>query len=167
MRCAQCKREISLLAKTCPHCGAAVSELGTLSTPSPPLPSQSQPVRLYEVAYRQKLVLYAVLVNILTLVASAFLGQLNESPIARILTALSVVVSLCVIVFFIWAYYKLGVALGIPKAVICLGAACLIFPCISLIVLLRITRIATRKLERAGVQVGLLGADLDEIPKES
>ena len=68
--CAQCRREISLLAKTCPHCGTPVSELGTLASPSSSQPEPHGP--LYEIAYRQKLVLYAVLLNIVILVASMF-----------------------------------------------------------------------------------------------
>jgi hypothetical protein len=160
--CAQCERQISLLMKTCPYCGAPVAELGTLATPS--RPETHGP--LYEIAYRQKLVVYAVLLDLLGLPSIGFLAEPFETPLATTLSDLATVVSLCLIVFSIWAYYRLGVALGIPTSVICVGAACLIFPLVSLLVLVGIARIAAKKLRRAGMEVGLLGANLREIPKD-
>ena len=155
--CAQCKREISLLAKTCPHCGAAVSELGTLA--SPPRAKPHGP--LYEIAYRQKLVLYAVLLDFLAPLSGGFLAQPSEPPVSRVMPGLVEVIWLCGLCsqsgpIINWE------RLGLPMSVICLGAACLIFPCVSLIVLIGITRIAARKLRRAGMQVGLMGANLRE-----
>ncbi|HEX4143958.1 MAG TPA: zinc ribbon domain-containing protein [Pirellulales bacterium] len=167
MHCPKCKHEISLMSKTCPHCGAAVSELGTLSTPPPPLPAQPRPAGLHELAYRQKMVLYAVLLNILTLLSNSFLSGLPESALTRVLPVLIVIASLCLIVFYIWAFYKLGVALGMSTVTICIVSILLVLPCISLIVLLVVINKATKRLQAAGVRVGLLGADLSTIPKEN
>ncbi|HEY1785078.1 MAG TPA: zinc ribbon domain-containing protein [Pirellulales bacterium] len=163
--CAQCKREIALLAKFCPYCGAPVSELGMLA---PPASSQPEPVgRLYEIAYRQKLVLYALLLNIVTLVANLVVKQFPESTTTQLLFTLIALVMMGQSVFYIWAWYKLGIALGISQVKIWLGAVCLILPCFSLIALLIMISRATAVLQAAGVHVGLLGANLSTIPKDS
>jgi hypothetical protein len=167
MNCAQCKREISLPAEKCPHCGAAVVEPETLSTPPPPRPSQPEHGRMYEIAYRQKLVLYAVLLSFLAFVWGTFVKLFPESRLADIPPALGLVFYLGLIVFCIWSFYKLAVALGDPKLWIWIGAVLLAAPGISIVMLLVTTHRATSALRAAGVRVGLTGANLRTIPKES
>ncbi|HEY1785079.1 MAG TPA: hypothetical protein VGG30_05990 [Pirellulales bacterium] len=123
--------------------------------------------RLYEIAYRQKLVLFAILLDVITPAANLIALQLAESAPIDLLVIVVALSTLCQTVFSIWAYCKLCVALGIPTAVICVGTFCLVFPWVSIIVLVKMSRIAARKLQRAGVPVGWLGVDLRAIPKES
>ena len=55
---------------------------------------------------------------------------------------------------------------GHRRMMIWLSAVCLVLPCISLVVLLVMTNWATKRLDAAGVRVGLMGANLRNIPRD-
>ncbi len=64
----------------------------------------------------------------------------------------------------VWCLYKLGQALGMSLPAIWLCSVALLFPCVSLGVLVVVNSRATDALQKAGVRVGLMGATLSEVP---
>ncbi len=81
------------------------------------------PGRLYEIAYRQKLLLYSLLFTLLA-DGSAMLSRASEktdtAAVATLLGIIVLVLALPALAFRIWAWYKLGVAMGYSS----IGSAC-------------------------------------------
>jgi hypothetical protein len=63
----------------------------------------------------------------------------------------------------IWTWWNLGRALNTSLIWICLGAICLFVPLLSLLVLVWLNGTATNALQRAGIKVGLMGANLRKL----
>jgi hypothetical protein len=167
--CIECKQEVSDKAKACPHCGYPIS-----GQTAHPLPSSSSPPfsqiqvpakaavrlqvdsigQLQEIAYRQKMLLYSILVNILSIAPITVLFRYPS------LEFLGGGLWLSAVVLQLWCWYRLGTVFGISQSKIWLLGVCLFVPYISLFILLVVNGRATSALKKAGVRVGLLGADL-------
>lgn len=177
--CPECRREISDQAIACPQCGfprqAAPPPVSL--RPATPAAIATPPeadlpfTPLQEIAYRQKLVLYSVLINLLCLLPMFHLEHIGASlslppshPVSVFFGMLSVAIILATAAFSIWCYWKLGRALRWPwplLVVLCVG---LITPGLALFFLISIVGWATNRLRKEGVRVGLMGADLGTVP---
>jgi hypothetical protein len=74
-----------------------------------------------------------------------------------------IVGSLAVSLYMVFAVFSLArYAFGLAVAVLC--AAFMFVPCISLLVLLVVNVQAIAVLQSRGIRVGLLGADLRDVP---
>jgi uncharacterized membrane protein (GlpM family) len=156
-QCPKCGGEICEGARICPQCGTSGSELFSSG-------------RLYQIAYRQKLLLYSllclILVNLLGLLSRAR-PESDASAVPLLLSFLILVLLLPALGFSLWSWYKLSVALGISRTVAVLSSILTLFPCISLIALLVLSQRATTQLQRAGVRVGLMGANLRKMARDT
>lgn len=103
------------------------------------------------IAKFQKLVLWSVLANILSIF------------IVSAIPRLGILISLSLIIFQIYSIYNLGKALKLSMAWIVLFLIGLFIPLVGLLCLLSINSQATKALQDAGVKVGLMGANPDEI----
>jgi hypothetical protein len=161
--CPECRRQVSDRARACPQCGCPIH---SSTVPEAMLTSggavvASQPLilsPLQEIAYRQKLVLYAVLINILSQLP---LWAALQSPW---LSPLGWLLLLANGVFSCWCMFKLLKAVRMPVALILLFSIGLFVPGLSILVLMLVVGRATRALQKAGVRVGLLGANLAAVP---
>jgi hypothetical protein len=168
VKCPDCGHNFSSHAKACPRCAYPLAELrNTL----PKLSTASQPLRkppigptlhqdtdpiaeLQEIAYRQKLLMYAILLNVLSIVP-AF--ALTSHPT---LFLGGWMLQLCIAAIELWCAFRLGVALNMSLPIIWLCCLALLVPCVALVPLVFMSRSATIPLQRAGLRVHLLGADL-------
>lgn len=187
MPCPECRKEISTHAKACPQCGfplpASSSStdvvLAETALPAGPgmvsgfLRSMQFPVPpspLQEIAYRQRLLLNAVLMNILTWVPITYLPG-AESPasptsnhlLSELLSLLGLMIVLGVGCFSVWCYWKLGRSLRWPWPLLAFLAIGLFVPGLSLLLQISIVGWATNGLRKKGVYVGLMGADLSKV----
>lgn len=113
------------------------------------------PADLRNVARYQKGVLVCILVYILLIVSQFFVPESLRPLLAFV--ALGVVVAGTVFVFMLAiAMHSVGVG-------ILLGLLTLL-PCIGLITLLVVNGQATNVLRQNGIRVGLLGADMSQLP---
>ena len=99
-----------------------------------------------QIASGQKLVIYAILVNLATVVL-----QLTVGPIAGLLNIASLVMSVVGIV-------RLGRGMGLGRGSRMLLVVAMFLPLVNLITLLVLNSRATAHLRNAGYKVGLLGA---------
>lgn len=161
--CPECGRQVSDRAMACPQCGCP---LHSPAAPEVMMTSSaavmtSQPLvlsPLQEIAYRQKLVLYALLINILSQLPQwAALQSPWLSPLGWLLLLANGV-------FSCWCMFKLLQAVRMPVALIVLFSIGLFVPGLSMLVLILVVGRATRALQKAGVRVGLLGANLATVP---
>ena len=102
--------------------------------------------RIEKVASGQKLIIYAILINI-----ASILLQLALGPVAGLLNLVAIVLSLVGIV-------RLASGLGYSLAIKILLIILMFIPLINLITLLVINSKAINKLREAGYKVGLMGA---------
>jgi hypothetical protein len=82
----------------------------------------------------------------------------NTSIMAVVCVALALALALTV--FMIVSVVRLAGVLGLSPV---LYVICMFVPCLSLIVLLVLSGMATARLQQSGVKVGLLGADPNSI----
>jgi hypothetical protein len=156
--CPRCGEEIGNQARICANCGASGSQL-------------FGPAKLYEIAYSQKLVLYAVLVSLLLFLAylvsadCATVAPPLSEPLALVLASLLVVVGFFSLVLSVWSWYRLALALGMAFWKVIVSEILLFLPIASTVALLMLTVRATRMLQMAGVEVGLMGANLRTMPR--
>ena len=102
--------------------------------------------RIEKVASGQKLIIYAILINI-----ASILLQLALGPVAALLNLVAIVLSLVGIV-------RLASGLGYSLAIKIILIILMFIPLINLITLLVINSKAINKLREAGYKVGLMGA---------
>jgi hypothetical protein len=137
---------------------------------SPQVPGSSHPPelreKLREVAKSQKLVIYALLAQIILNVAAigsnvgGAAGAQNGPNLVPLIVG---VLSLGVAVFSLVAMYKLCSSLGDNPALSILFTLLMCVPCISLIILLVKNGQATSMLQAHGVKVSFMGADPNSI----
>jgi hypothetical protein len=119
--------------------------------PFQPPTESSQPVvpgveNIELVAAGQKMIIYAILINIGVVVFQKVAG-----PIIGLLAITALVLS-------IWGVFRLSAGLGMSLVAKVVLAVCMCIPLVNLIVLLVLNSKATRALRAAGYRVGLLGA---------
>lgn len=186
--CAECRRQISDQAVACPHCGFPLRNL-TRSVPQPPLPPPLPPPPvaipaslvserpasvvcppnrhsnvqaaspLQRIAYRQKLLLYAILIALLCQYPIWYGSQVIW------LVPLGLLLYLAYTAFGLWSFFKLGDALSLPLVFTGFLAIGLFFPCVALGSMYVLVYRANSALQLAGVQVGLMGAHLPSVPE--
>jgi hypothetical protein len=118
--------------------------------------------RLRAVARSHRLINLAILTN-LCMFGLIFVlpGALLKSGVGAALLALVFVgVGVLTLGATAWLAYSLS---GVAVAVLCV--LLMFVPAISIVTLLILSRIATRRLRAAGCRVGLLGADLATLPR--
>ncbi len=155
--CPECAREISDRAPHCPNCGFPMQ-----TSASAPVHQSARVVSLphsqtREIAYRQKLLLYSILVLLLSQLPIMALLNTNFAALGWVGMAANFALE-------VWCLYKLGQALEMSLPAIWLCSVALLFPCVSLGVLVVVNSRATDALQKAGVRVGLMGATLSEVP---
>jgi len=169
--CPECNRAISPRAAACPGCGFPIaSEIHRLTDAAMPvspnpipqterraLPADQTIGELHEIAYRQKLLLYAILVNLVSVIPTFVL---ITHPVFR---PLGWALWLGNIALELWCWYKVGLALKKPLPYIWFLSIGLFLPCISLLVLVVMNASATSALQKADIRVGLMGADLSAV----
>lgn len=106
--------------------------------------------QLREIAKYQRLVLWSVLANLLSIFVISIQG-------------LGVLISIALAVFQIYSLYKLANSLKESTVSIALFIIGLFIPLVGLLVLLYINSKATKALQNAGIKVGLMGANPDDI----
>jgi hypothetical protein len=119
---------------------------------APPAPRND----IREIAKRQRAIQICILVYI-----CAVVGQFIVPPELRIIPALIALVVIITATVFV---FMLAIALYNTGVGIVLGILTLI-PIVGLFVLLIVNGKATNVLRQHGVQVGLLGANMDQIPE--
>ena len=102
-----------------------------------------------EVAYRQKLLLYAILFNLCV--------QAPIYPFLFIWRPLFWACQLLISALYIRRFYRLGKAIGWSLPALWMGSFCLFIPFVALVALLALNRKATTALQAAGVRIGLFG----------
>ena len=162
--CPECYRQISDRASACPQCGfprpAALAPSASADSSSRADVTAAPAILLsplYEIAYRQKLLLYGVLINLL-----------SQFPVwyflaTPALSGLGTALAFANAGYCLWSFYKLGRALKMPRILIAFYSVGLLVPGLGLLVMLVFVSRATRALQQAGVRVGLLGADLSKV----
>lgn len=101
----------------------------------------------------QKLVIWAILLNILVPIVAIALGGVGRT------TAILVQIGgLVAVAFAIYGLYCLGKGMRASILVGIVTVLCMFVPLLNLLVLLLINGSATRRLRAAGYKVGLLGA---------
>jgi hypothetical protein len=125
--------------------------------PGAPTLNYGRPVRndLREIAKRQRAIQICILIYILAIV-----GQFILPPQLRPFVGLAVLAVMITATVFV---FMLAIALYNTGVGILLGILSLI-PLLGLLVLLMVNGKATGVLREHGIQVGLLGARLDQIP---
>jgi hypothetical protein len=113
---------------------------------------------LQQIAYRQKLLLYAILIALLCQYPIWYFSQVIW------LVPLGLFLYLAYTAFGLWSFFKLGDALSLPRVFTAFLAIGLFFPGVGLGAMYILVQRATSALQQAGVQVGLLGADLKSVP---
>ncbi|WP_254508969.1 hypothetical protein [Anatilimnocola floriformis] len=160
--CPECQRQVSDQAPACPQCGFPLAVRLPQTVVPPPVATRvslgSEPSPLQEIAYRQKLLLYALLITILSQLPIWYCFQTTW------LWPLGILGFLGNAAFGVWCFFKLGRALEMSVHTIAFFAVGLFFPCISLAVMYVFTNRATSALQMAGIKVGLLGANLSTVP---
>lgn len=136
--------------------GTLVPTLGVANTPLPPAPGIPAAVEpgaftkpeLRHIAKSQNLLMWSVLAGF----AAFFIAHIPF---------LGLVIVLGIVAFQIYALYTLGSALRLPVVwLMCVG---MFIPCVSLIILVLVSARASKVLKAAGVRVGLMGGNADDI----
>ncbi len=110
--------------------------------------------RLYDIAARQKAIIYCILLQLIVIV-----GRFIAPPeIAVGLAVVGLIVQITAVVFI----FRLAIVLQGTGMGIFLGILGLI-PIIGLLVLLYLSSQATKRLKELNIKVGLMGADLNEV----
>jgi hypothetical protein len=134
-----------------PHFGG---QIPAGMTPGPPGVDRE---KLRRVARYQQWVIYAILANIGINIAS--MAVRGQDPLLQLGI---VAVALVILILVIAAIGLLANELmGIGMAIVC--GVLMILPCISLITLLVVNQKATAYLQQHGIQVGLMGANPNNI----
>lgn len=115
----------------------------TAHDPTPHPPSQGP---IEQVASGQKMIIYAILINIVTYVL-----QIAVHPFLGLLALAAIALGIIGIV-------NLAKGLGKSTGLTVVFVILMFVPCVSLIMLLILNSEATRELQRAGYRVGLMGA---------
>ena len=115
-------------------------------------------------AFSQKLILYAILGNIIFYVAQgAFVGPMAKdpqlAPIALLVTLGTLGLALVVLCVMIVGVVMMSQALRINIVVTIFRCLFLLVPCLGLVVLLVLNQKATAALKERGVRVGFMGAN--------
>ncbi|MEM9414332.1 MAG: hypothetical protein AAGA29_02485 [Planctomycetota bacterium] len=111
--------------------------------PTPQPPSQGP---IEQVASGQKMIIYAILINIVTYVL-----QIAIHPLLGLLAIAAIALGIIGII-------NLAKGLGKSTGMTVLFVILMFVPCVSIIMLLILNSEATKELERAGYRVGLMGA---------
>jgi hypothetical protein len=122
---------------------------------------------LQEIAYRQKLLLYAVLINLLCQAPILFLSlavALFHPAASEMSSSAAGVLGLLNMSFSAWCTWKVGRALKWPWSAVVLLTLGAILPCVGMLVLLLPSFWATARLKQAGIPVGLMGVNLESVP---
>lgn len=127
---------------------------------------------LYEIARYQRLICYCILARLLTMAATIVPAVLatqggNAGPNAG-LTGLLVIVglfSLALSAVQIYGIYKLKRALGGSTVIAALMAIASLLGLLGLIIMVLLSTQATKRLQEAGLKVGLLGVSRQAIDK--
>jgi hypothetical protein len=120
-----------------------------------------------KLAQRQRWMIWLILVSILTQCSPMFMVPGSVTLVAPgslvfvLLTALQMAIYVCMIVGVV----LMLAARGAHVLLIGLCGILMIAPCINLMVLLLVNMSATRTLRRAGIRVGLMGADPEEVER--
>jgi hypothetical protein len=114
-----------------------------------------QPQKLRAIAMRQKVIIFCIIAY-LAVVAARFIVP----PEVRLfLAVVGLIVSLTAAVFVLMLAIEVhGTGLGIVFGILAL------IPCVGLIILLIVNQQATSLLQRNGIRVGLLGANISDVP---
>jgi sugar phosphate permease len=104
---------------------------------------------LREIAKAQKLLIWSVAAGILSFFVIA--------------TRMGILISLAISIFQIFALYKLGTALKLSVVWLVLFAVGMFIPLLNLLLLLSTNEKANKALKVAGVKVGFMGANPDDI----
>lgn len=124
-------------------------------------PRPGDNARLRRIAERQRLMLFAILANIGANVAA--MAARNLEP----LMAIGLLVAIfAVLAFTIVAAVRLAIEVYESTAIGILCGVLVLFPCIGLITLLVVNQKATGELQRAGIKVGFMGANMSQFPRE-
>lgn len=131
--------------------------------PPPPLAAPTPlnyapPARndLREIAKRQRAIMICILIYII-----AVIGQFILPPELRIIVSIAILAVMVTATVFV---FMLAIALYSTGVGIVLGILTMV-PLVGLIVLLIVNGKATNVLREHGIQVGLMGARLDQIPE--
>lgn len=108
-------------------------------------------VDIENVAKGQKLVIYAILLQMLTYTLPFFLSDESVLIVAGLVGLVALAISLT-------GVYKMSSGLGASMGMRILYLLLMFIPCANLITLLALNQQATKKLREAGYKVGLLGA---------
>jgi len=108
-----------------------------------------------EIAAAQRQLLFAVVSSILLNLTQCLSGTMQSSPV---LFVPLFVVALAILAFMIVSVVRLAAAMGTGTATRVLLALAMFIPLVNLLVLLVLNGRATRRLEAAGLKVGLMGA---------
>jgi len=157
LECPECQHNVSPRAVACPQCGFPIGS-GTALLSQELVQAELVRSPLQEIAYRQKLLLYALLLYVVSQV------PLTALTWSEWLAPLGWLGLLGNVALEAWCLYKLGRAMNMSVPVIVLLSLALFIPCVALIILLLVNQKATEALQRAGVRVGLMGARLDDVP---
>jgi hypothetical protein len=129
---------------------------GPMQSNYPRQNAADDPVVLREVALSQKQVLYCVL-------AQLGLGIFNGVARAGHIPGLGIVVgllALALLVYMVVSVVRLCKSLGLSPVIY---AILMFIPCVSLVFLVILSQKATSRLQKAGLKVGLMGADPNAI----
>jgi hypothetical protein len=110
------------------------------------LDTRAERPRAAQLASGQKLVIYALLVNLGTIVLQVVVG-----PGAAVFGVVAMVMSIIGMI-------RIGRAMGMSRASRIFLVLAMLVPLVNLITLLVLNSMATRQLRSAGYRVGLLGA---------
>lgn len=114
---------------------------------------------LRKLAQRQRWIIWLVLASLISYLAPFYLrGELGV-----IIFALGGVIYLGIYILMIVGVVLLLIAKGSHPVVITLLAILMAAPCVNLVVLILINMGVTRMLRAAGLRVGFMGADPDEV----
>jgi hypothetical protein len=111
-----------------------------------------------EVAAKRKLLIFAVLAQVIIIVVAVYSLVANETPEVTPTDVVLSLVQLGLAIFTIVAVIMLMAALRRPVVSMVLAAIAMFIPLVSLIVLLCVNARATRVLRETGYRVGLMGA---------
>jgi hypothetical protein len=144
-------------------------ELGTNpTTPPPPVVQDSERDRLRAIAVNQRALIWLFLPAVLLSCSSAtlvirawfdrvsFAGGSDEILVGLVVFMLEII--LCVKVYRLSRALKTSIFYSIVLVI------SIFIPCLSLFILLSLSSEANSALRRAGIRVGLLGADPDRLP---
>jgi hypothetical protein len=154
--CDECQEKMSDKARACPHCGCPnlsyIEEEKILNVTSQAL--HMKPGALLSVAFRQKLLLYAILVRLALQLPIIVLSLDTASITAKVLALVLWILSFALVAY---CFIALGQALRIATWVLIPLACALLIPFVGLIIVMVLVVKSNNVLKLASVPIGLLG----------